>query len=128
MSIENKTVTVNGTEFEIEQFGGKQGSRLFKRVLKIVSPVMPLLFEAYQEEGALVGLFGYAGEIFDMFDDELIDSLLSRTTKGKYAIDFDKDFAGEVDTLVLLLMEVIKFNWGKSLANLLQEIPNVLQG
>lgn len=120
MSIQNKKVTIQGDEYEIEQFGGKIGTKLGKRVLKIISPVLPILFEAYQEEGFSFNILAYSGEIFDQFDDELIDSLLSYTTKGKYAIDFDKDFAGGFDKLVLLLIEVIKFNWGKQLISLLE--------
>lgn len=126
-TVETKTITLNGNEYSIEQFSGKRGIPLMRDVLKVVAPVIPILVEV-QESGDLYTFLGYTGEIFSQFNDELIQGLLANTSKGKYNLDIDKDFAGEYDTLILLLIEVIKFNWGKSLKRLLEEAGSVLGG
>ena len=48
----------------------------------------------------------------------LLRKLMSRVTKGAYAIDFDQEFAGNYSALYSLVVEVLKVNYGDVLKKL----------
>lgn len=122
-TIETKEVTINGSTFSIEHFGGKKGIPLMRRVIQLVSPVLHVFYQAHQENDVPV-MLGCAAEVIGHFEDDLIENILANTTKDKYMINIDRDFADEYDTLILLILEVIKFNWGKSFTRLLASAPS----
>lgn len=118
MAIETKRVTVCDTEFEITQFGGWKGIQLGRKILKIIAPVLPYLMAASEDGAGMYDIVSMSGDIFDEVDDALIKEILSLTYKDKRELNIDVDFAGNYDTLILLIVEVIKFNWGKSVFSL----------
>lgn len=114
---ESKEIEINGDKYQITQFGGRQGLKLGRKCAKVI---MPALAAAYKEEGvepSLGDLMEAAVDHIDDLDDNTVFELLSLTTKNKFNIDFDNEFAGNYGTLLQLLWEVVTFNF----ADFLQE-------
>lgn len=109
MAIEQKTVTVNGEDYLITQFGARAGFKLSKKVAKVVLPVMSKFYGG--AEASYADVMDAIVDKIDELDDETIALLLSRTTYQKKEINFDEHFAGNYGTLILLIWEIIKFNF-----------------
>ena len=111
-----KEVEINGDKYQITQFGGRQGLKLGKKVAKVL---LPSLAAAYKDgdEPSLGDLMEAIVDHIDDLDDQTIMEMLSLTTKNKFAIDFDTEFAGNYGTLLQLLWEIVSFNF----ADFLQE-------
>lgn len=109
--INQKTVTINGDDYLITQFGARQGWKLGKKVAKIMLPVMSKVYSDDEAEGGFGAMMETIAAHLDEIDDKTVDELLSQVTVNKYPLDFDKQFAGNYDGLLLLLWEVIEFNF-----------------
>lgn len=108
--IEQKEVTIKGEKYLMTQFGGIKGVKLGKRVGRILLPIIGAAMTEGDESGA-GGIIQVIVDNLDHLDEQLIMELVSSVTKGGVAIDFDKEFAGNYDTLFMLLQEVIEFNF-----------------
>lgn len=108
--IEQKEVTIKGENYLLTQFGGMKGVKYGKRVGRIILPILSVVFS---EEGevSMGKVIDVVCENLDQLDEDLIVKLIDSVTKGGVAIDFDKEFAGNYDTLFMLLQEVIQFNF-----------------
>lgn len=107
--IEQKEVTIKGDKYLMTQFGGMKGIKIGKRVGKIILPVIGVAFS--EEEGSVGNILNVVVENLDQLDEQLIMELVGSVTKNGVAIDFDREFAGNYDTLFKLLQEVIQFNF-----------------
>lgn len=106
--IQQKTVTVQGTEYMLTHLPAIRGTRMLKRLVKLVGPAMAT-FQKEQDLG------GAMSALFDNLDDNveaLIVELVASATKQNMAIHFDSEFAGQYDKLALLVKEIVEFNYG----------------
>lgn len=106
--IEQKTVTVLGTDYMLTHMPAIRGTRMLKRIVKLVGPAMA----TFQKEQDLSGAMS---ALFDSLDDgleALLVELVASATKGSMAINFDSEFAGAYDRLFLLVQEIVEFNYG----------------
>lgn len=107
--IEQKTVTVGGTEYILTQFPALKGLKLGKALIKLIGPSFAKFQESQNLAGAMTALFDNLDSIAV---EELIVHLVSSASKGSVGINFDSEFAGEYDKLFLLVKEVVEFNYG----------------
>lgn len=108
--IQQKTVTVLGTDYLLTQFPAIKGTRVLKQLTKLVGPSIAAL---QSDSGNKVGAALEA--LFDNLDgpvEELLIALVQTATKGNMPINFDMEFAGEYDRLFLLVKEIVEFNFG----------------
>lgn len=108
---ESKEVEIGSNKYQITQFGGRMGWKLGKKVSKILLPAMSKAFSEDGEEMNLAKIFEVVAEHLDELDDQTITDLLSHTTVNKYALDFDNHFAGNYGELLMLLWEIVMFNY-----------------
>lgn len=106
--IQQKTVSVMGTEYLLTQLPAIRGTRMLKRLIKLVGPAMATFQKEQDLSGAMMALF-------DNLDDNveaLLVELVTSANRGSMVINFDNEFAGEYDRLFLLVKEIVEFNYG----------------
>lgn len=106
--IQQKTVNVMGTEYLLTHMPAIRGTRMLKRLVKLVGPAMATFQKEQDLSGAMTALF-------DNLDDNveaLLVELVASANKGSMVINFDNEFAGEYDRLFLLVKEIVEFNFG----------------
>lgn len=106
--IQQKTVNVMGTEYMLTHMPAIRGTRMLKRLVKLIGPAMAT-FQKDQD------LSGAMNALFDNLDDNveaLLVELVASANKGSMVINFDNEFAGEYDRLFLLVKEIVEFNFG----------------
>lgn len=106
--IQQKTVTVLGTDYLLTHMPAIRGTRMLKRLIKLVGPAMATFQKDQDLGGAMNALF----ENLDDNVEALLVELIASASKGSIAISFDNEFAGEYDRLFLLAKEVVEFNFG----------------
>ncbi|AHJ87330.1 hypothetical protein phiPsa267_076 [Pseudomonas phage phiPsa267] len=109
MAIQQKEVFINGETYLLTQLPGMTGLKLGKQLIKTLGPS----FAQLQGEEASVAKA--LNILFDNLDDNaeaLIIALVSSASKGSVAINFNNEFAGNYDTLFLLVKEIVEFNYG----------------
>lgn len=109
MAIQQKNVSILGTDYMLTQLPAIRGVKVLKQLTKIVGPSVAAL----QGEGDKVKMALEA--LFDNLDgpvEELIVALVQTATKANMPINFDMEFAGEYDKLFLLVKEIVEFNYG----------------
>lgn len=107
--IEQKSVTVNGTDYLLTQLPATKGIRVMKQLIKLVGPAAAEIFK----EGDISGAVDKLVENMDAVDVEaLIKELVATASKGSVAINFDNEFAGEYANLLLLIKSIVEFNFG----------------
>lgn len=120
---DTKEITIKDNKYQITQFGGRQGLRLGKKVAKVMLPALAAAYKEGSAEPSLGDLLKAAAGHLDDIDEKTIEELLSLTTKNKFAIDFDNEFAGDYGTLLTLLWEVISFNFADFLQEAQEGMP-----
>lgn len=111
MAIQQKEVFVNGETYLLTQLPGMTGLKLGKQLIKTLGPA----FAVMQGEGQEAGIGKALNVLFDNLDDNaeaLIIALVTSASKGSVAINFNTEFAGNYDTLFLLVKEIVEFNYG----------------
>jgi hypothetical protein len=107
--IEQKSVTVNGTDYLLTQLPATKGIRVMKQLIKLVGPAAAEIFK----EGDISGAVDKLVENMDAVDVEaLLKELVATASKGSVAINFDNEFAGQYASLLLLVKEIVEFNFG----------------
>lgn len=110
--IEQKEVKINEDTYLLTQFGGMKGLKYGKRVGRILLPIMSVVFSGDGEEVSMGRVIDVVVDNLDELDEDLIVKLVTEgVTKNGVQIDFDKEFAGNYDTLVKLLQEIVQFNF-----------------
>lgn len=108
MAIQQKVVTVKGTEYILTHLPAGKGLVVMKHLTKLVGPAFAKMTS------------GDIGEVVDAILDnidktdveELARRLITGASKGSMAVNFDSEFAGEYDRLYLLIKEIIDWNFG----------------
>lgn len=108
---EQKQVTIDGYDYLITQFGARKGVKLGKKCSKVILPAIAKVYGDESQEMNLGSVLEAIADHIDDLDEATIEELLSETTCNKYALDFDKHFAGRYSALFKLLWEVIEFNF-----------------
>ncbi|MBN41992.1 MAG: hypothetical protein CL573_00650 [Alphaproteobacteria bacterium] len=106
--IQQKTVTVNGTEYMLTHMPATKGVKALKMIVKLVGPA----FASMQKGGIPAAIEALFDNIDAVDVEELLKGLVSTASKGNMAINYDSEFAGEYDKLFLLVQEVVEFNFG----------------
>ncbi|WOZ57485.1 tail assembly chaperone [Pseudomonas phage vB_PseuGesM_254] len=114
MAIQQKPVTIQGTEFLISHLPTTRGITVMKQLVKVAGPAMAKFDSSGEEGTAIAGVIGAVLDNLDQVDVEnLIKQIVSSATlKNGMAIQFETEFAGAYDKLYLLLKEVVEFNFG----------------
>ncbi len=109
MAIQQKQITVKGTDYLLTHIPAIRGTRMLKQLIKLVGPS----FATFQKEQDLSGAMTV---LFDNLDqvgvEQLLQELVASANKGSVGINFDMEFAGEYDRLFLLVKEIVEFNFG----------------
>jgi len=119
---DQKQVTIDGYDYLITQFGARKGVKLGKKVGRVILPAIAKIYDS-SNEFDISAVIQAVAENLDELEEETIEELLSETTCNKYAIDFDKHFAGKYSSLFKLLWEIIDFNF----ASIFSEVPGVTE-
>lgn len=106
--IQQKTVTVMGTDYMLTHIPAIRGTRMLKRLVKLIGPSLA----KFQDQQDLSGAMNVLFENLDDNVEAMIVELVASATKGSMAINFDSEFAGEYDKLALLVKEIVEFNYG----------------
>ena len=105
------TVNVNGTDYLINKFKGKEGLMIGAKISKLIAP----LFAASTSNGEELDITKIADYITDKMDEDsvcqLIVKLMTSVYKGSQQVNFDTEFAGNYATLFDLIKEVVMFNY-----------------
>ena len=113
---EQKTVTVQGEEFLLNQFGAIEGLKYQKALAGVLMPAIAEISaqgESLSEGGAIAIGMSKLAENIDKIDERMIEAMVVRgATKGSVAINFDNEFAGNYSKLFMLLKEIVVFNFG----------------
>lgn len=106
--IQQKTVTIKGTDYMITHMPAGRGVRVLKQIGKLVGPA----FSSLQAGGMAAAITALFDNIDSVDVESLIKELVSSASKGSTAINYDMEFAGAYDKLFLLVQEVVEFNFG----------------
>ncbi len=109
-----KVVIINDEEYQINLFPGSRGLRLLNKIRAIA---LPALAELQKEEGTADDIMtAFISKIMEGMDkvdvEALVKEIVSGASKNNMAINFDTEFMGEYDKLLLLVKEVALFNFG----------------
>lgn len=106
--IQQKVVTVRDTEYMLTHLPATKGVRILKHLGKLVGPAIG----SYQSGGIPAAVEVLFSNIESVDVEALIKELVGSASKGSMAINFDMEFAGQYDKLMLLVQEVVEFNFG----------------
>lgn len=130
MAVETKEVTVGDKLYTVQQFTASRGLKIFNSLIKLIGGS---LAELLGDEGSDLAQAAKSGDTSILVDvafasavDKFIDSmdkvdtvqlckdLLSGTFDAQTSqpVNFDMDFAGDYGTMLALIIEVVKINYG----------------
>lgn len=109
-------VNINGTDYIINPFKGRQGWIIQSKLAKIALPAIQAAgVNLSDESNMLATIVAIAKEVLDCIEGKdslaLVEELLSLTYKGTMKVDFDTEFALNYSSAYKLLKEVIQFNF-----------------
>lgn len=119
-----KIVKINDKAYLINAFKGIKGWSYLPRLTKYVFPLIGFMFDEGRGEvevmdEAIKLLSGdNANEVINLIQDLVADVQVDGSV-----IDFDFEFAQKYDTLILLVIEVIKLNYFDSFQRLVTNLP-----
>ena len=112
---EQKTVTIQGEEYLLNQFGALEGLKYQKALAGVIMPAIAEITSRdnmSEGEALSIGMTKLAENI-DKIDENMIQAMVVRgATKGNMSINFDNEFAGNYMKLFGLLKEIVVFNFG----------------
>ena len=114
-----KVVRIGNKAYVINAFKGRLGWSYLPRLTKYVFPFIGFFMndEANEDEviNKMIGLMSgdNANEVINLIEDLVSDIQVDNST-----VDFDKEFSQNYDTLIRLVIEVIKLNYFDSFQRL----------
>lgn len=112
---EQKTVTIDGQEYLLNQFGAIEGLKYQKALASVLLPAIAEISkngDGSDESAISIGMAKLAENI-DRVDERMIEAMVTRgATKNNMAINFDNEFAGKYMQLFQLVKEIVLFNFG----------------
>ena len=120
--IDQFDVTIDNVDYKITQFAATEGLRIKAELLRLCGDALSVAFITNEKGESELNIGAIVASIFENLDKvdvaALLRKLMSRVTKGAYAIDFDQEFAGNYSALYSLVVEVLKVNYGDVLKKL----------
>lgn len=119
-----KIARINDRAYIINAFKGIKGWSYLPRLTKYVFPFISFMFDEGRGEADVMDemvklLSGEnANEVINLIQDLVADVQVDGS-----AIDFDFEFTQKYDTLILLVIEVIKLNYFDSFQRLVTNLP-----
>lgn len=120
--IDQFDVTIGNVDYKITQFAATEGLRIKAELLRLCGDALSVAFITNEKGESELNIGAIVASIVENLDKvdvaALLRKLMSRVTKGAYAIDFDQEFAGNYSALYSLVVEVLKVNYGDVLKKL----------
>jgi hypothetical protein len=120
--IDQFDVTIDNVDYKITQFAATEGLRIKAELLRLCGDALSVAFITNEKGESELNIGAIVASIVENLDKvdvaALLRKLMSRVTKGAYAIDFDQEFAGNYSALYSLVVEVLKVNYGDVLKKL----------
>ena len=115
---------INGKAYVINSFKGREGWSYLPRLTKYVFPFIGFMFNENKDDGEIVSqLIGLLSDENQKEVEQLLVDLVANVEVGNMKIDFDKEFAENYDTFLLLVLQVIKLNYLESFQRLVTNLP-----
>lgn len=112
---EQKTVTVSGQDYLLNQFGAIEGLKYQKALAQVLLPAIAEISkhsDGSEESAISIGMAKLAENI-DKVDERMLEAMVTRgATKNSMAINFDNEFAGKYMEMFQLIKEIVMFNFG----------------
>lgn len=112
---ESKNITLNGTEFIVYKFTGRNTLKMLEKITKIILPIGASIYEALDDNSKISGIDNAIRAAYESLGIDqaypFIKELLSETRIGSREIDdltFDSEFSGNMKSLFMLIKFIIK--------------------
>ena len=115
---------INNKAYVINSFKGREGWSYLPRLTKYVFPFIGFMFNENKDDGEIVSqLIGLLSDENQKEVEQLLVDLVANVEVDNMKIDFDKEFAENYDTFLLLVLQVIKLNYLESFQRLVTNLP-----
>ncbi len=115
---------INNKAYVINSFKGREGWSYLPRLTKYVFPFIGFMFNENKDDSEIVSqLIGLLSDENQKEVEQLLVDLVSNVEVDNMKIDFDKEFAENYDTFLLLVLQVIKLNYLESFQRLVTNLP-----
>ena len=114
---------INNKAYVINSFKGREGWSYLPRLTKYVFPFIGFMFNENKDDSEIVSqLIGLLSDENQKEVEQLLVDLVSNVEVDNMKIDFDKEFAENYDTFLLLVIQVIKLNYLESFQRLVTNL------
>ena len=115
---------INNKAYIINSFKGREGWSYLPRLTKYVFPFIGFMFNENKDDSEIISqLIGLLSDENQKEVEQLLVDLVSNVEVDNMKIDFDKEFAENYDTFLLLVIQVIKLNYLGSFQRLVTNLP-----
>lgn len=115
---------INNKAYVINSFKGREGWSYLPRLTKYVFPFIGFMFNENKDDSEIISqLIGLLSDENQKEVEQLLVDLVSNVEVDNMKIDFDKEFAENYDTFLLLVIQVIKLNYLGSFQRLVTNLP-----
>mgnify|MGYP003507035925 FL=1 len=115
---------INNKAYVINSFKGREGWSYLPRLTKYVFPFIGFMFNENKDDSEIISqLIGLLSDENQKEVEQLLVDLVSNVEVDNMKIDFDKEFAENYDTFLLLVIQVIKLNYLESFRRLVTNLP-----
>lgn len=115
---------INNKAYVINSFKGREGWSYLPRLTKYVFPFIGFMFNENKDDSEIISqLTGLLSNENQKEVEQLLVDLVSNVEVDNMKIDFDKEFAENYDTFLLLVIQVIKLNYLESFQRLVTNLP-----
>ena len=115
---------INNKAYVINSFKGREGWSYLPRLTKYVFPFIGFMFNENKDDSEIISqLIGLLSDENQKEVEQLLVDLVSNVEVDNMKIDFDKEFAENYDTFLLLVLQVIKLNYLESFRRLVTNLP-----
>lgn len=109
--LNQKTVNIDGEDFQLTTFPASRGLRILKDLTKLIGPSFAEWAKG-GEDGMALAVNKLVENLDSVNVENLVKELVSGASKGSMSINFDMEFAGNYNKLFTLVREVIQLNYG----------------
>lgn len=115
---------INNKAYVINSFKGREGWSYLPRLTKYVFPFIGFMFNENKDDSEIISqLIGLLSDENQKEVEQLLVDLVANVEVDNMKIDFDKEFAENYDTFLLLVIQVIKLNYLESFQRLVTNLP-----
>ena len=115
---------INNKAYVINSFKGREGWSYLPRLTKYIFPFIGFMFNENKDDSEIISpLIGLLSDENQKEVEQLLVDLVSNVEVDNMKIDFDKEFAENYDTFLLLVIQVIKLNYLESFQRLVTNLP-----